>query len=168
MDPTILAGPKIFSKLAIPPVRKRPYVFIYQLGFCRQTRVLARQVAKQLDCDIVELTQRSTEYYSHQDTQMAISPEQFVGFIRNASCVFTTSFHGLAFSLLFKKSFYVMRQGTAFDNRAESLLSALNLSNRMLPCNTSCLEYLEIDYSSTDSLLDVLRGTSMDFLNTSI
>lgn len=58
------------------------------------------------------------------------SPYVFLGLIKNASFVFTSSFHGLAFSLIYQKPFIAsLNEG---KDRVASLLSVLELSKYMI------------------------------------
>ena len=60
------------------------------------------------------------------------SPEEFLGLIKYASYVVTTSFHGTAFSLVFGKSFYYIQLNDNKDNRVISLLDQINASDRVI------------------------------------
>ena len=70
--------------------------------------------------------------YHSDEMDEGASPEKFLGYIKEASCVVTTSFHGTAFSILFQTPFYVVKQGTVADNRMCSLLHTLSMDDRIL------------------------------------
>ena len=94
-------------------------------------------------------------------------PSEFVDLIYNAEFVFTSSFHGLAFSLLFHKPFL-----TSFTNnagRAASLLASLDLSDHLLFPNAENITYEnEVDYDRVEMLLEQMRKISKDSLATDI
>ncbi len=59
--------------------------------------------------------------------RIAISVEKFLGYIANADLILTTSFHGTAFSILFRKPFYVFKINKRMD-RIIDLLNTIGLS----------------------------------------
>ena len=91
------------------------------------------------------------------------SPEEFLGYIKNAACIITSSFHGVALSVLFNRPFYALRQNTNADLRTESLLELLKLTDRFINFNSSPL-FSEIDYNRVNHLLNVEREKSVSFL----
>ena len=91
-------------------------------------------------------------------------PRQFLDLIYNASYVFTSSFHGLVFALLFHKPFYA--SFTQNSERAASLLETLNISGYLLNPKTVIPTNVQaIDYDIVDSQLKHLRFSSIDFLS---
>lgn len=80
--------------------------------------------------------------------------------IRNAQCVFTNSFHGMVFSMIFGRSFHVQRltgELSSRNGRLEELLSFLELSH--------ALEGIaEPDYDNVWKLLEPRRTASLDYL----
>lgn len=93
-------------------------------------------------------------------------PDVFLNLIRFADFIITSSFHGLAFSLIFQKQFY-----SAFKIRplrGESLLKSLNLSNRLLkPGSKIPRDQEKIDYSQVNAMLDEIRKNSIEYLKQS-
>lgn len=75
------------------------------------------------------------------------SPFEFVNYIRNASYVCTNSFHCTAFSILFKKNFFVIRKQMA-NRRMESLIRVSRLKDRFL--DEDNIKKLDVDKLQTD------------------
>ena len=91
-------------------------------------------------------------------------PQQFLQMIYGAEMVFTSSFHGLAFSLIFNKPFYASFVKKA--GRAESLLEAVDLPNRLLkPKDAIPSNFSDIDYNVVNRRLQDLRNASLESLN---
>jgi hypothetical protein len=91
------------------------------------------------------------------------SPEQFLELIYGAEIVFTSSFHGVALSLLFHKPFYASFDNNA--NRVLSLLKILKLEYRVIPPKSSLKEIdYNIDYTQVDQMLNRLRNKSLSRL----
>lgn len=91
------------------------------------------------------------------------SPIQFLDLIYNADFVFTSSFHGLAFALLFHKPFFASFTNNA--GRAASLLESLNLLDYLVRPKTEInLEIEEINYHNVDKKLYEMRESSKKWL----
>ena len=98
------------------------------------------------------------------DSQITTAgPRQFLELIYNAEFIFTSSFHGLAFSLLFHKQFLASFTNNA--GRAASLLEALGLSDRMVVPHAPILnEQCIIDYEKVDRYFQEIQNKSLLFL----
>lgn len=95
---------------------------------------------------------------------MTADPVQFLNLLYNADFVFTSSFHGLAFSLLFHKPF--MASFTNNAGRAASLLNALDLSDHLIQPQLVIPAHIsEIDYDLVDSKLHNMRLSSIKYLS---
>lgn len=97
------------------------------------------------------------------------SIEEWLGLIKNAKYILTSSFHGVVFSLLFHKPFIVcLRKESKFagNDRVTSLLSKLGLESRVYVNGVGIDNFLDevIDWDSVDEKLSLLRLNSMDFL----
>ena len=98
---------------------------------------------------------------------MTAGPRQFLELMYNADFVFTSSFHGLAFSLLFHKPFLASFTNNA--GRAASLLSAMDLSDYLVPPKVEIPTQIgEINYNWVDSKLNLMRMSSMNCLESEI
>lgn len=97
------------------------------------------------------------------------SPSHWLTYIRNASVVITDSFHGVAFSIMFKKPFYVLWGESSKSTRITSLLNILGLGDRYI---RSVEDYVArknefshtIDYSTVDEILSVERKKFEDYI----
>ena len=87
--------------------------------------------------------------------------------MRSASMVFTTSFHGVVFSILTHTNFvYYPLEGrySGGNSRVADLLTALSLEDHIWQQGTDYEKVRTPDWEEVDRLLDELRKTSMDFL----
>jgi len=88
--------------------------------------------------------------------------------IKEAKYVITDSFHGVCFSIIFKKNFVVIPADISKFNRISSLLASLNLEDRIFYSYNEILDddrwKKEIDYVSVDEKLDDTRMKSLRFL----
>lgn len=93
-----------------------------------------------------------------------IGPKEFIGLIKNAKFICTTSFHGTVFSIIFNKPFYALEFGAGA--RLKNLLTKLNLNNRLVKHNEdiNVENIFEIDYKNANQLLAAEREKSINFL----
>lgn len=98
-----------------------------------------------------------------EDKYTTSGPEDFLNLVYGADFVFTTSFHGLAFALIFQKPFYASYRKNS--DRAATLLELLGLSNRMLPIRSAIPEdNSPIDYEKVNRILSEMRDKSLSHL----
>ena len=97
-----------------------------------------------------------------------LSVADFLEFYFKSVFVITTSFHGTAFSLNFKKNFYsIINPNASADDRVVSFLERFGLSRRgVLPGSDidKLTADLSVDFSNADRLLAEEREKSLDFL----
>ena len=168
LDPTLLADKSIWEKLAEPPKTSKKYVLVYQVSYNPEADRIAKEFSEQLDAEVVSIWAGYGLPSSCNENME--SPEQFVGWFKNAACVVSTSFHGTAFGLIFEKPLYYVGNGNAAENRPKQILNALGLSERYIAGTSSTPKFSEIDYSllRNKKLLETLQGHSREFLKKSL
>lgn len=89
----------------------------------------------------------------------------WLNYIKNAEFVITDSFHGVCFSIIFRKNFiYIEGVGST---RVKYLLEILGLSN--LICKSfDDVHINQIDYDKVEEKLSTLKEKSVDFLKTAV
>lgn len=141
VDPTLLLSGADYEKLIKTPVISKPYVLVYAVGPSEVALKVADVVAKKRKLDIIDI--------SHVN----ISPNEFLGYIKNASFVVAVSFHGTVFSILFHKSFYTVLSGQPSDVRYHELLLKTGLHERLIkgiPQEISDVDFLTFDERRED------------------
>lgn len=134
IDPTFLLSHIEWHKISVNPKYKRRYVLVYQVIENLTTLMIAREAARVLNADIVEIASKvKKEKVDHKMVYDA-SPNEFIGLIAHAAMVVTTSFHGTAFSIIFRKPFVSIKQHAPSDLRIESVLKTCDLQNRFVDC----------------------------------
>ncbi len=132
-DPVLLLSKDEWNHFAKNPEEKG-YLLAYQMSFRPDFNDKALRLGKKLEKKVIQIYYvRSLRQFfvGGQKAISAITPQQFVGYFSNADFVFTTSFHGTAFSILFEKPFYVL----SFEKRSEritDLLKTVGLENRFI------------------------------------
>ena len=164
IDPSLLPDVNEYNQLCTPVKEKRPYVLVYEIKRNLDTLRIAREIAKLLGIEVIELVACASPRFYGKSFRMEAGPMDFLSYIKNAECVVTTSFHGMALSLKFQKNFYSLRQGTDADLRAESLLSKLGLLSRFIPLDSSVTSYSQLDYAEILPRLNEEIKFSKEFL----
>ncbi len=166
LDPTLLADSRIWDKIARKPNIHGKYVLVYQVGKSTDAVRIAEEIARQKGAEVIEMSSWMSPKFSRRKRQCA-SPSEFVGMVKHAECVVTTSFHGTAFSAIFRKPFYCVRQGGGVDSRSESLLRMLGLEDRLVDKDFNPI-FEPVDYSGVEVALERERNMSLKFLKESL
>lgn len=161
IDPTLLADKEIWNDFLRTPRIKEKYVLIYQVRVNGHTRKVAEEIAKQRNATIIEIASGLTK--PEGKALEHISPEEFVGWFKNAEAIITTSFHGTAFSLIFNKPFYTIRIGDGWDNRVGNLLRDLGLEDRSVGIG-KLPKFSNIDYTIVNERMSQIQKESALFL----
>ena len=91
------------------------------------------------------------------------NPKMLVSLIKNAEFVFTSSFHGLVFSIIYNKPFYAAFREN--EGRAQSLLRNLGSNGKLLkPMQKIENDYEPIDFMTVNGNLNELKKGSLQFL----
>lgn len=155
LDPVLLAGRPVLDKMAAYRQIGESYVFTYEAVDNPEVRVFAGTLG------LRKVISVAREPYSFGNN--SYGPAEFIALVRDASAVVTTSFHGVALSLLYHKEFYYMETGTRADDRIRSLLTALGLAHRMIAPGCAKVP-AAIDYPAVDRVLERMRAVSLDFI----
>ncbi len=154
LDPTLLLSASQWADIAKKP-RNLPdkYILVYMMEGCKYTIEKARALARLNGCKLVLINPTLKQRQTCRDFIMykKASPEEFVGMFEKAWAVVTNSFHGVAFSLIFKKEFYAEASNAEKSARIIDLLELFNLSDRLLPSkNEENIDWEKINLQLTD------------------
>lgn len=143
LDPVFLIRQSEWEKL-IKPIRRKPkkYVLVYLLEYSEELFECANKKAKELNCDILYISLMKEKINGRVLT--GIGPSEFLDAFSNASYVCTNSFHGTAFSIIFKKNFSVVKHTTR-NSRIDNILEISGLKERYYKRGKSNEQ--NIDYS---------------------
>lgn len=180
VDPVFLLDKKEWMKIIKGSCGKDKYIFCYFLGNDINARHLVKRFAEEKGLKIVTLPYLEGEYRV-SDSNFGdrllydITPEEFLGLIKNAEYVFTDSFHAMAFSLIFEKQYFVFERPSksSMSSRIESLSKLFNRLDRF--CNghnKTKYEYIEnsspIDYKEVCLDFLKLKAMSIEFLKANL
>lgn len=157
LDPVLLLTAEEWLSIAQKPTwfkgrYSRGYVLTYHLSKLPPPQ--CQILADKLDLPIINLL--DTDNYNHFTT----GPAEFVWLFANASLVCTNSFHGMAFSTLFKHPFVLNGLRSQNDPRLISFLKLFGLGDRFTPEDP-----MTIDFTRRDEVLPIEREKAFRFLS---
>lgn len=177
LDPTFLLDEEEYDKI-MPSDRliKEPYIFCYAFFYHKQFCENVLALSHRLGLPVYMMDRK--QYYIRRVFQTEIKltplagPEAFLNIFKHAEMIFTTSFHGTAFSVILKKKFWYLNEtGGEGDGRATSLLRQMGLMHRYVtPDELRNIENLQenIDFDKVGENLNELRKHSFDFIEKNI
>lgn len=151
LDPCFLldANDYLFQKkLTISPF---PILISYKLCYDKRFSSRMSELSRKLGCQKKELRSRYIGLLSDcKDINVKYCRvEEWIYWIASSRYVVTDSFHGLVFSLIFKKQFVIFPSIPGRSSRIDNLLEKLNLSHRKV--------------NSFDEAEIVFRGDSIEY-----
>ncbi|MCT1523550.1 polysaccharide pyruvyl transferase family protein [Sphingobacterium hotanense] len=159
LDPVFLLSSNEWSKLIEIRIIAEDYIFIYDLNGKGNLVKLAGVIKEKYNLKTVmvsndPLAPIKNEYKGIDVIIKSSGIEEFVNLIKFSSFVLTDSFHGTAFSIIFRKSFYTYIALEKASGRILSLLDNFEIKNRVVYKNDitrlipSDIEYNEVAIES--------------------
>lgn len=169
LDPTLLYNS--YPELTGPIIQRKVLAF-YPLSPFPELESFCHSLSKELRLTYKNINEK--KYLIRSIVWDRPSVEEWIKSIAEAELVVTPSFHGLAFSLIYKRQFIIIKNpnGDSRISRITNLLAELGLSNRFFNSieeaqQARIWEY-PIDYSIVQPKLDKLRKFSFAFLEREI
>ncbi len=168
IDPTLLLRAHDYETL-IPkePLEKEPYILVYTMPGPAQKQVneAAKKLAAKTELKLIDVNGNPNAENRKIPDQRISSPEEFLWYVKNAAFVVTNSFHGTAFSVLFRKRFAVILHKET-GNRVSELLDRIGLSDRYTDQTNAVQRILGLaaDWKAAETALDTLRTESERYL----
>ncbi len=169
LDPTLLMDEEFWLKQA-EPINGIPekYILVYLMHLPKNLNKLLKWLKKELGTDIVVMDSQGIVQggacclVKHDIALHEVGPKQFLWLMANAQSVVTSSFHGTAFSIIFRKEFYSIINPSA-PSRIKNLLNKLGLS----AINENDLEFTRFinnDWSQVERVLNFERERSRCYI----
>ncbi|MBD1427780.1 polysaccharide pyruvyl transferase family protein [Sphingobacterium arenae] len=171
-DPTLLLNTEDYLPLCSETGIKEKYIFWYTITYTKKSIEYILEVSKKLRLpiyiiDAKEWSRRNLAKYGIKLAPKG-GPSSYLSCIKDAELVFTSSFHGTIFSVMFRKNFWYLKKINfdSKDDRASFLLTQLGLMDRFVNLvdvvNLNLSD--EPNYAEVSSKIDELRERSMKFI----
>lgn len=144
-DPTMMLEVECWNKICKKPDFNIPdkYVLVYCLSKLSPEDIKdIQEYIEKNACAIIDIY--NIDYPQYYNT----TPQEFLYLLNNAEYVFTNSFHGTVFSILYNKKFtcYMREEQNArMNNRVVTLLNKVGLSDRIKVVSNEDIDYKKIN-----------------------
>lgn len=161
LDPTLLIGADFWrARIKGNPLISKKYLLIYFVNMPVHLIEDAFVYAEKHNLEIVSLNKiKGKKNYINFSSA---SIENFLNLISNAEVVFTTSFHGMAFSILFEREFYYETPYDSYNNNNRLIDLSIKLGLQTQDLDKT--DYKDINWSKVRELLLMYRQNSELFL----
>lgn len=168
IDPTLLLTADQWSSMMRVPDSNDKYLLVYDLNGGVPMLNIARKVAAEKGFKLYCITRHPDISFIYKGFDKVIfdaGPREFVGYFAKASYVITDSFHGTAFSLIFRKNFNTYIAIPRASQRILSLLTICGLTSRIIE-DTNEIETSEVCASKfKQDSFEEYRKASLDYIN---
>lgn len=161
IDPTLLLEDKDYEELLPEHRENEKYLLLYSRRYNPLMEEYAERLAESNGWRIVDISLRAQNAERGHKMAYEVGVEEFLGLVKNAEYVVTNSFHGMIFSVQFRRPFVIFSREQC-DNKIEELLDLFGLNDRMLFDGNE--QFSDIDYKSVHKRIAVAREKSIDFL----
>lgn len=170
-DPTLLLTPDEYEVIEKKPIcLPKHYMAYFDLAgdpFCAEN---AKQLSKLLNLPILNLAGKYKRWARYN--YMAPTPEQWLYIIHHADFVCTNSFHGVAFSIIYRRPFIccaAQKGGRAKTNgRVINLLEQTHLQDRYITDIEQIGQKLSNEMEFDESAIEIYRSRSLNWLKNAI
>lgn len=160
LDPVLLLSSFFWDKYTEPIIEK-DYILIYQLHNDKTLGEYAKKVAEAKGLSLIRVSAYYHQILREGKLKYCPSLGKFLGYIKNAKCLITDSFHGTAFAIIFNIPFIEILPKNSTGTRNMNILELTGLTDRILTNvdNTKLIDE-KIDYTDVNRILLEYRKSS--------
>lgn len=170
LDPTMLLERADWESVAQDSPYRHYLLYFSILDSLPGSDAYVRRVAREKGLRIVRIGSVRDVLKRGFINARHVGPQGFLGLVRDADYVITSSFHGCVFSILFEKQFLCLLNRNDRNSRLETLTAQLGLSGRLVRHvdTPHASEQLPITYEPVRQRLAQKRRESLQFLTTAL
>lgn len=161
LEPVLLYDAEFWRKFALKK-RVPEHIFSYILDFNPESNLLLGFIQGKLRCNI--------EHFN--GTVLDDTFSKWLESLMNAKFVFTDSFHGMCFAIIFKKPFVAVINNERGGERFNDLAQKLHLESRLVRNYGEAIARPDLfgsfDWTESSMLLEQFRGESIAWLKNSL
>ena len=166
LDPTLLLTAEEWEQIELKPAwytqtEEEKYVLTYFLG---QRPNIVESIADRKGLRCIHLLDNTV--FNHY----TVSPQEFIYLFHHASLVYTDSFHGTVFSILFQRPFVVCdrieKRAYSMNSRIDTLLKLCRIKGRrgIADYHYEIPHVWDMEYPDLENILHTERTRSSQFL----
>lgn len=174
LDPSMLFPKESYLNMAEIPedLKAEDYLLCYFMPRGDEQRYFVKEYAKKHGLKLIIMPALLEDYTLTGARIICPTPYNFLGLIKNARTIFTSSFHCTIFSILFNKDLYVFEQPHSSKSEDISLryteqLTTYKMMHRFIRCGKVIEEENSrpIDYEQVNEIFQKRLEESQKFLN---
>lgn len=171
VDPTMLLERKDWEKCIGDRIEKEKYIFCYMLTYNQKYVNAVKEYADKNKLKVILIKKdigfENTGFTIVEDA----GPQQWLNYIKYAENVFTDSFHGAIFSIIYHKEFVLFKRfsdksGASQNSRIYTLTEMLSIKDRIV--DEASLDKIgnmsAVDFEKTDCIMQANAKKSGDWL----
>lgn len=157
LDPTLLLSSSHYESLCedIPIAEKN--VFAYLLDVSPDKKAFVQKIAKQLGLKAAIIS-------AGADMNSEDCPERWIANFRDAAFVVTDSFHGTAFSIIFRRDFLTFTNAQRGNARFDSLVKIFSIENQIIKDTDIDVTMKKPDWNNIENQLSKWKDKSISYL----
>lgn len=168
IDPVFLLPKEDYEKISIKPKIKEDFVLVYNCADNNlDMREKAAKFAKEKNMKVIEINSYSRNILDFQDSlPTPIGIEEFLGLFQNCKYLFTNSYHGICFGLIFQKPLFIFSR--IFESeKLYVLMNLFGLQDRFVNEEDE-IEDRDMDYKAIDQRMSKWLDISKEFIQKSV
>lgn len=167
-DPTLLLTASDYRSIQKSVKTEGQYIFCYFLNSNNNYKSVVRRYAETHGFRVYGFSAKESDY-AWISNEKRLGPSEFLWLIDNSEGVFTDSYHGTIFSLLFHKKFWTFRRFSEEDpicqnSRIDQLCKVFPIKNRIISVTSIPNDCIDTDYSEFENALKKYKELSLRFL----
>lgn len=166
LDPTLLFTGSDYDCITADAQYDEPYLLLYSRRYNPAMEQYAEDVAKQLDCKVVEISLRAVNKDRGHIMRYDSGVEEYLSLVKHARYMVTNSYHGLIFAAQMHTPFTIFSREQA-DTKIDALLEWIGLSDRKVVSLDESIE-LDMSFEDMEKRLVTLRADSLAYLSRAI
>lgn len=173
IDPVFLLEREEWEEVVQDTQIEEPYILCYLLGTSYRQRKMVEAVCSEKGYKLLVFPYITNNSFRLCDYKIGdikdcnSGPKQFLGLIKNAEAVITDSFHAVAFSVIFNKTFCVLPRyqngkESKSNNRILDFLDQMHIRGRVAESKEQIIEVLNntIEYKQVNGYVDKWKTES--------
>lgn len=180
LDPVFLCNIENYNCLAAKGtdrIIKNKYIGMYFLDVDGEKEKVGKLLAEKFfKGNYIAMTERIHKTVLSEYLIYTLEPyvEEWLAMMKNAELIITDSFHGMCFSIIFKKPFYIIfnKESKRGYSRFEDFLQELELRDRLIEDYTkfdiNSVKKYEIDYRKVCDKLNLMKEDSIKWIESAL
>lgn len=164
IDPSFLIPKEEWRRILKKP-KEKDYILIFVMQKNKTIFEFAEKLAKEKNLEIIYISDSFKKRIKGK-YKYTLSPTEWLGYFFNAKYIITNSFHGLAFSLILNKNFFVeLQKPPATGNaRLEQLIELFKVQDRKIINGRNENINSDINWGYINNIIESEKNKSLLYL----